>query len=105
MGIVGLGTDLVQMGRIGRVFARFGERFLRRAYHPAEIEQFRTRHARHQARGVEYLPSRWAVKEATYKILHSHSGVRIPFPDIAALTGDSGTLSCHSVRFGYAGED
>jgi len=40
MVIVGLGNDLVAVARIRRTFLRFGPRFLTRAFHPIEINEF-----------------------------------------------------------------
>jgi len=55
MSIVGIGIDIVQTSRIGNVVGKYGEKFLRRAFHPKEIEQYRNRSGQ---RAVEYLASR-----------------------------------------------
>eukprot|EP00656_Telonema_subtile_P041978 TRINITY_DN47352_c0_g1_i1.p1 TRINITY_DN47352_c0_g1~~TRINITY_DN47352_c0_g1_i1.p1 ORF type:complete len:156 (-),score=44.41 TRINITY_DN47352_c0_g1_i1:276-743(-) len=67
--IFGLGVDIVQVSRIRGTFLRFGDRFLKRAYHEEEIKQFKQiymSNGDHQA-GIQHLASRWAVKEAAYK--------------------------------------
>jgi holo-[acyl-carrier protein] synthase len=55
------GIDLIEIARIERAIARWGERFLGYIYTPAEI-------AAYQAR-VPSLAARWAAKEATAKLL------------------------------------
>lgn len=60
--IVGLGMDLIEVQRVAHSAERYGDRFLRRVYHPRELEQ--TRGDR-----VQYLAARFAVKEATFKAL------------------------------------
>lgn len=91
MVIIGMGTDLVRVSRIAGVLGRFGERFLRRTYHPSEIEQYRTRAEGNRQRGVEYLASRWAIKEAAYKVLSGRTGIRVPFPEIVSRSSTTGT--------------
>ena len=41
MEIVGLGTDIVEIVRIGRMIERHGELFLNRVYTPEEIRRVR----------------------------------------------------------------
>ena len=38
--IVGIGTDIVQIPRIEKLYAKFGEQFLLRNYHELEIKDF-----------------------------------------------------------------
>jgi len=35
--ILGTGIDIIEVGRIGASYEKFGERFLKRILHPAEI--------------------------------------------------------------------
>jgi phosphopantetheinyl transferase (holo-ACP synthase) len=89
MHVHGCGVDVVKVARIARLVDRYGSRFLRRAFHPVEIE----RHERLVARGLasgghQFLASRWAVKEATLK---AFNGWRIPFPEVRIeRLGDGG---------------
>ena len=68
-GIGGIGTDLLRVDRIARVFERHGERLLRRVLGPEEIAVFRRRHARDPQRGIRYLATRFAAKEAFSKAI------------------------------------
>lgn len=40
MRIFGVGVDIAHVPRFERCFARHGDRFLRRAFHPSEIREF-----------------------------------------------------------------
>jgi len=62
--IVGLGTDLAEIGRIEQSISRFGQRFLDRVYTPGEIEYC----MRKKAFG-ESFAARFAAKEAGAKAL------------------------------------
>jgi holo-[acyl-carrier protein] synthase len=60
-GDVAVGTDIIEIGRIEKVYAEFGERFLRRVYTERERERYRGR--------TNELAARFAAKEATSKAL------------------------------------
>jgi holo-[acyl-carrier protein] synthase len=55
------GIDMVEVDRIARAISRYGDRFLRRIFTPAELARYRSRPAS--------LAARWAAKEATAKLL------------------------------------
>src|SRR5258708_19906178 len=64
MDIVGIGTDIVECLRIGRMIEQHGELFLTRVYTEREIRYCQTRkHA------TEHFAGRWAAKEAVLKCL------------------------------------
>jgi holo-[acyl-carrier protein] synthase len=64
MGIVGIGTDIVECLRIGRMIERHGELFLTRVYTLKEI-----RYCQERKRATEHFAGRWAAKEAILKCL------------------------------------
>jgi holo-[acyl-carrier protein] synthase len=74
--IYGIGTDLCDIDRIADTLARRGERFAQKVLGPHEIEVFRERRARVEARGVAYLATRFAAKEAFSKAIGL--GMRMP---------------------------
>jgi holo-[acyl-carrier protein] synthase len=74
--IYGIGTDLCDMRRMAATLGRRGERFAQRVLGPHEIEVFRQRHAAVSARGVSYLATRFAAKEAFSKAIGM--GMRMP---------------------------
>jgi holo-[acyl-carrier protein] synthase len=69
--ILGVGTDLCDVGRIERALERWGERFARKVLVESEMERFR----RHR-KPAGYLAKRFAAKEAMSKAL----GTGIHFP-------------------------
>jgi holo-[acyl-carrier protein] synthase len=65
-----LGVDLIEIARVERALARFGDRFLERVFTPAEIVHSRGR--------LPELAARFAAKEAVSKALGV--GVRMLSP-------------------------
>jgi len=74
--IVGIGTDLCEVRRIEAALARHGERFAERVLGPNEIAVFRQRRLRVESRGIAYLATRFAAKEAFSKAIGL--GMRMP---------------------------
>jgi holo-[acyl-carrier protein] synthase len=64
MEIVGIGTDIVECLRIGRMIEQHGELFLTRVYTQREI-----RYCQERKRATEHFAGRWAAKEAILKCL------------------------------------
>lgn len=74
--IYGIGTDICDIRRVAATLDRRGERFAEKVLGPHEIEVFRQRRARQAARGVAYLATRFAAKEAFSKAIGL--GMRLP---------------------------
>jgi len=74
--IVGIGTDICDITRIAAVLQRRGDRFAGKVLGPHELEVFRNRRARVEARGVAYLATRFSAKEAFSKAIGL--GMRLP---------------------------
>ena len=73
-----VGVDIIEIPRVERVYARYGERFLRRIYTEREIAYCRGR--------APQLASRFAAKEAAMKALGT--GVRgIRWRDVEVVRG------------------
>ena len=72
-----LGIDLVENERIRQSFERFGERFLKRVFTPAEID-----YCRSYRDFVPCLAARWAAKEAVIKAFFQTFGVVLQFKQI-----------------------
>lgn len=62
--ILGIGTDLVQIERIERLYMRFPERFLRKCFSVSEIKEF---HQTSEGQKISFLAKRFAAKEAVAK--------------------------------------
>jgi holo-[acyl-carrier protein] synthase len=69
--IFGVGTDVVEIGRIEAALKRHGERFARRILCPTELERFQ----KHRL-PANYLAKRFAAKEAFTKALGT--GIKSP---------------------------
>ena len=80
--IIGLGTDLVGVARIGAVYQRQGQRFLDKVY--TADEQAYCLSARDPA---ERLAVRWAAKEAVMKALGTGWAQGVDFKHIAVISG------------------
>jgi holo-[acyl-carrier protein] synthase len=62
--IFGIGTDILKIERIERIYERHGERFVSHLLMPQELELFRG-----QSRAVRFLAMRFAAKEAIVKAM------------------------------------
>ena len=62
--VLGLGTDLIEIGRIQASMDRFGERFLERVFTAGEIA-----YCKRKKQPAESLAARFAAKEAGAKAL------------------------------------
>lgn len=74
--IYGVGTDLIEISRVRAAYLRFGERFARRILGDRELDRYHVRRARSDDRGITFLATRFAAKEAISKALGL--GMRIP---------------------------
>lgn len=83
--ILGIGTDLCNIERIGRTLDRFGDRFRNRVF--TDVEQAT---AERRARAVETYAKRWAAKEACSKALGTGLRMGIAWKDMAVANISSG---------------
>lgn len=74
--IYGIGTDIVRIPRIEEALARNGERFAEKILGADELEKYRRRKAKFEARGLRFLATRFAAKEAFSKAVGL--GMRMP---------------------------
>ena len=88
--IYGIGTDICKIPRIEAALARHGERFAKKILGPQELEKFRARSAKNAVRGVRFLATRFAAKEAFSKAIGL--GLRMPmtWPAAQMLNHPSG---------------
>jgi holo-[acyl-carrier protein] synthase len=83
--IVGLGTDIVEIVRIGQMIERHGELFLNRVYTDGEISYCQRRKESYQ-----HFAGRWAAKEAVMKTLGTGWTRGVSWRDIEVGTKMSG---------------
>lgn len=67
--IYGIGTDIIRVPRIEAAIARNGERFAEKILGPEELEKYRRRKTKVEARGIRFLATRFAAKEAFSKAI------------------------------------
>jgi holo-[acyl-carrier protein] synthase len=83
--IVGIGIDVVEISRIEETIARFGDRFLRRVFTPAEIA-----YCQRAAHPAERFAARFAAKEAALKALGTGKRGGIRWHDVEIVPSPSG---------------
>lgn len=83
--IIGVGVDLVQIGRIRKAVTRHGERARRRFFTGDELTDCDSR-----AKPEECLAVRFAAKEAVLKALGTGKGPGIRWTDIEVTRDNSG---------------
>jgi holo-[acyl-carrier protein] synthase len=74
--IFGIGTDILQINRLEQAIQRRGERFAEKILGPQELEKYHRRKAKVAARGLRFLATRFAAKEAFSKAIGL--GMRMP---------------------------
>jgi holo-[acyl-carrier protein] synthase len=80
--IVGLGLDLVEVRRVGRMLSRHGRRFLDRCFAPGEVTR---------PGDAEHVAGLLAAKEAAFKALGSGWGGGVGWRDPVVERGDTGS--------------
>jgi holo-[acyl-carrier protein] synthase len=90
MEIVGIGTDIVECLRVGRMIERHGELFLRRVYTDREI-----RYCQARRRAVEHFAGRWAAKEAIFKCLGTGWKRGLDWTEIEVANSHEGKPEVH----------
>ncbi|WP_288408377.1 holo-ACP synthase [uncultured Herbaspirillum sp.] len=74
--IYGIGTDILQISRLQATLQRHGDRFAGKILGPQEMEKYLRRKAKVEARGIRFLATRFAAKEAFSKAIGL--GMRMP---------------------------
>jgi holo-[acyl-carrier protein] synthase len=97
--ILGVGTDLVEVGRIQESIDRFGDRFLHRIYTDREKE-----YCLGKANAAERFAGRFAAKEAGMKAIGTGWRRGVTWRDFEVATEPSGrpTLKLYGVAEGIA---
>ncbi|TWG85456.1 holo-[acyl-carrier protein] synthase [Cupriavidus gilardii J11] len=67
--IYGVGTDIIQIDRVRGVMERTGGRFAEKVLGPRELAIYHRRKARVEKRGLAFLATRFAAKEAFSKAI------------------------------------
>jgi holo-[acyl-carrier protein] synthase len=88
--IVGIGTDLCDIRRIQATLERRGERFAEKVLGPQELAVWRARSSRAPLRGLRYLGTRFAAKEAFSKAIGLGIHLPMTWRDCQVLNAESG---------------
>lgn len=83
--ILGIGNDIIEIGRVARLMRKFGDAFERKILTERESGQMRRR-----ANSTAYLAKRFAAKEAVSKALGTGMGQGASFRDIEIINTDNG---------------
>lgn len=67
--IYGIGTDIIKIDRIEAALGRHGDRFAERVLGVEELQKYYSRKAKVAARGLRFLATRFAAKEAFSKAI------------------------------------
>ncbi len=90
MDILGIGADIVECLRIGRMIEQHGELFLTRIFTEREILYCRDR-----KRSVEHFAGRWAAKESVFKALGIGWRRGLSFTDVEVRNEAGGRPRVH----------
>lgn len=92
MSVLGNGIDIVEVGRIERMIARQGEKFLKRVFTQDEID-----FCSKKARPAIHFAARFAAKEAVAKALGTgfSKGVRMRDIEVAAVSAGPPQVKLH----------
>lgn len=77
MDIIGIGTDIIECPRIGKMVENHGELFLRRVYTDREI-----RYCQSRKHAIEHFAGLWAAKEAILRALGTDWSRGVSWTDI-----------------------
>ncbi len=91
--ILGVGVDIVDIGRVEKILALYGERFIGRVFTECESEYA----CRSVVKRSERFAGRFAVKEAVMKVLGTGKSEGILWKQIETVPGKRGKpeLSLH----------
>jgi len=84
--ILGIGTDIVHINRVKKIYDKFESKFLERVFGVNEINTFNSL----KQTGDSFLAKRFAGKEATWKALSFDRGSGLLFTEIEILNHING---------------
>jgi holo-[acyl-carrier protein] synthase len=67
--IYGIGTDIIQISRVEAALSRHGDRFAEKILGQEELAKYLRRKSKVETRGIRFLATRFAAKEAFSKAL------------------------------------
>ncbi len=91
MNIAGIGIDLLNTSRIEQILMKYGERFAKRILGLQELDEFNNRKKRSFQRGINFLSSRFAAKEAFFKAINLKINIPITWHGVQILNTTTGS--------------
>jgi holo-[acyl-carrier protein] synthase len=88
--IYGIGTDILQISRVKAALGRHGDRFAEKILGPEEMLKYLSRKAKVEARGISYLATRFAAKEAFSKAIGLGMSMPMTWRAMQTLNAASG---------------
>lgn len=88
MNILGIGTDIIEVVRIGKMIQRHGEVFLNRVFTEDEV-----RYCQRRREYTQHYAGRWAAKEAVMKTLGTGFSRGVGWRDVEVCSSRSGQPS------------
>jgi len=88
--IYGIGTDILQISRLKATLARRGDRFAEKILGPEEMVKYLSRKAKVEARGISFLATRFAAKEAFSKAIGLGMHMPMTWRSMQTLNAPSG---------------
>ncbi len=87
MSVMGIGTDIVSLDRIGKVLQNSPEKFCARLLTPTELEHI----PQNSKQLIHFVAKRWAAKEAVAKAFGTGIGGEFSFQDVEINHNEKGT--------------
>jgi holo-[acyl-carrier protein] synthase len=97
--IIGVGTDIVQIGRIEAILKKYGDFFKKRILTDSELKQLQKLPIKKHAC---FVAKRFAAKESISKALGIGIGAGLRFKDITILNNDIGQPYVHITSEGWS---
>ncbi len=85
MSIFGIGVDIIEVARVERSLAKFGDSFTKKILHPNELKKFEQSNFK-----IKYLAKRFAAKEAFAKAMGTGIVKDISLPKIEVVNNAEG---------------
>jgi holo-[acyl-carrier protein] synthase len=83
--IFGIGTDVLEVARVDRVYQKYGEHFVKRLLLPGELEQLKR-----TKRTVRFLAMHFAAKEAIVKAMGTGFAHGVWIRDVGVVQNELG---------------
>lgn len=96
--IAGIGTDLLRIDRIERIHSKYGNKFVRRILGEQEQIVHARRSVRDPQRGIRYLATRFAAKEAFSKAIGLGIHMPMAWSRVQILNRKGGAPEIHLAK-------